>query len=468
MDGFLELTDGNFLVWGFMNEVNGVTTGTITKLDRSGNKVPGFKIVTYDRVTAAVEMTGGKLLVAGIFKNSGGGIDYLVRIDEFGNIDPTFSAPGIDFSIDEMRKFSTGKVLVVGVKPISLIKFLARLNDDGSLDETYPVDREASFLSSDVKLCLDGDDNVYAYFQNIKNFFRFRADGSIDKAYAPPAFSSSILSFGVSNGKLVVAGSDFIKRLNTDGSVDAGFNPVISPFYKVTILPRANGNLLVSGPTWAVSNDYYNFAELDQNGVLVKWRHLTEFAEVNLMTEAADGSIMISGNYQLPDSYTKIERIGLLNPDLTTLESFKPSVVDIFGSGLNVTANPDGRILVYYTGSFLGVGDTRQPLVMLNSDGSVDTKFKPSLGPFTDITGAALQKDGKVIVGGSGHVNNQSVVLLSRLNQDGSLDQAFQSKAGVLTGPVGARVQYITIHKNKIWVCGGFDTWDGAKARGII
>src|SRR5882762_574832 len=87
---------------------------------------------------------------------------------------------------------------------------------------------------------------------------------------------------------------------------------------------------------------------------------------------------------------------------------------------------PDGKLLVggQFT-SFNGV--PRDQLVRLNADGSVDTTFSAGVtagGP--TIPSVLVQPDGKVLIGGmfSG-INGATRIRLARVNADGTLDSNF-------------------------------------------
>jgi uncharacterized delta-60 repeat protein len=98
---------------------------------------------------------------------------------------------------------------------------------------------------------------------------------------------------------------------------------------------------------------------------------------------------------------------------------------------LSIGVQPDGRLLV--TGFFLNVGRTsRSGVARLNSDGTLDSGFNVGAGATTTNATAhtvfthALQRDGRVIVGGRFHkINNAFRNYIARLNSDGSLDNGF-------------------------------------------
>src|SRR5205814_2235697 len=96
---------------------------------------------------------------------------------------------------------------------------------------------------------------------------------------------------------------------------------------------------------------------------------------------------------------------------------------------------PDGKILI--GGAFTAVnGAPRNYLARLNADGSVDSGFNPA--PIADyvrfkpsVQSLALQADGSIVVGGQfTDVGGASRNRIVRLNADGSLDPTFDPGSG--------------------------------------
>jgi uncharacterized delta-60 repeat protein len=132
------------------------------------------------------------------------------------------------------------------------------------------------------------------------------------------------------------------------------------------------------------------------------------------------------------------------------------------GAGFNsipssVKVQPDGKIIV--SGNFTTFqGVTRNRLVRLNSDGSLDTAFAANIGTGLDqpATGIAIQSDGKIVLGGSfSNLNGISRNKIVRLNSDGTVDTAFYTNVG--TGINDGTVQEVFVQSNGgIIVAGSF------------
>src|SRR5206468_6156034 len=118
-------------------------------------------------------------------------------------------------------------------------------------------------------------------------------------------------------------------------------------------------------------------------------------------------------------------------------------------------------------GSFTNVNTSaRTNIARLNSDGSLDTNFKPisvNGGTYAPaipglVNALALDGQGRVLVGGDFvTLNGQVRTNLARLNPDGSLDATFNPAAGTDFAVNSALVQ----SDGKILIAGYFNLVNG-------
>jgi len=240
------------------------------------------------------------------------------------------------------------------------------------------------------------------------------------------------------DGKILVGGNfDFfngisrigIARLNTDGSVDTSFNPETRVTGKskdiYSIALQSDGKILIVGSSTTHHVDAtYNIARLNTDGSLdTSFNSETTGSYIELYSVAlqSDGKILIGGGFS--NAYYGVTKnyIVRLNNDGSLDKSFNP------GSGLNdsISSNPkihslviqsDGKILV--GGCFYGEYKCVRPfLARLKIDGSLDTSFKPNGANFGDeINSIAIQPDGKVLIGGNfTSYNNLSTPRICRI-----------------------------------------------------
>ena len=106
------------------------------------------------------------------------------------------------------------------------------------------------------------------------------------------------------------------------------------------------------------------------------------------------------------------------------------------------------------------------------SAGSLDTGFDPGTGPNTSgsISAAVAQSDGKVIVAGSfTNFNGVTHPGIVRLNENGSVDTGFNHGSGIgLQSGIALVLTAAVQSDQKILVGGGFNTYDGAPALGLL
>ena len=185
------------------------------------------------------------------------------------------------------------------------------------------------------------------------------------------------------------------------------------------------------------------------------------------MAVQADGKIVVGGDFTTMSGVAS-NRIARLNADGIPDTTFTTNL----GTGSNavvyaVVVQADGRIVV---GGFLttlnGVGSNR--VARLNADGTPDTTFTTNVGTGfnNQVYAAAVQWDGKIVVGGffttlNGAISNR----IARLNADGTPDTTFATNVG--TG-FNNQVNSVAVGADgKIVVGGEFTTLNGVSSNRI-
>jgi uncharacterized delta-60 repeat protein len=176
---------------------------------------------------------------------------------------------------------------------------------------------------------------------------------------------------------------------------------------------------------------------------------------VHAVAIQSDGKALIGGEFTQVNS-TPRGYVARLNGNGSLDTSFDP------GTGANyqvraVAMQPDGKILVGGTfTSFDGV--SRNRIVRLNADGSVDDTFDPGSGANNWVRAMALQKDGGVFIGGTlTIISGTSRPYIARLNADGSPDVTFGA-----TSSLNGSVRDIVIQDDgKVIIGGLFTAIDG-------
>jgi uncharacterized delta-60 repeat protein len=173
----------------------------------------------------------------------------------------------------------------------------------------------------------------------------------------------------------------------------------------------------------------------------------------------SDGKIVVGGGFT---QYNGIPtgRIIRLNSNGTLDTGFTPSI----GSGVvyAVEIQSDGKILIG--------GTFDHDLVRLNTDGTIDTVFQTNIG--TALTGSGIikdikiQSDGKIILAGNfSTFNSVPFNSVLRLNSDGTIDPTFVT-SGITNG---GGINDIGIQSDgKIILVGNFNEFDGISINHIV
>ncbi|NBU82276.1 MAG: hypothetical protein EBS55_11575, partial [Flavobacteriaceae bacterium] len=328
------------------------------------------------RVLTIAIQNDNKILLGGIFDDyNGTPSSGIVRVNTNGYFDGTFYV-GTGFSSTvgklEVRKIiiqSDGKILVGGFFDDyngTFTNRIIRLNIDGSVDNTFlygtGFDGAVNdiFVLSDEKILIGGEFSDYNG-DGSNYIIKVDSNGIIDNSFViGTGFDGDVRSVVAQSDNKVLVGGDFssydgvgsnyIIRLNSDGSVDGTFN-------------------IGTG-----------FDDIVYDIVL-----------------QTDEKILVGGIFTSYDGNTA-NSIIRLNSDGSVDGTFNP------GSGFNnivrsIELQTDGKIIV--CGDFTSIdGNTRNRIIRLNTDGSIDNSFNIGTG-FDDFTlDIAIQTDNRIIVGG--------------------------------------------------------------------
>jgi uncharacterized delta-60 repeat protein len=115
-----------------------------------------------------------------------------------------------------------------------------------------------------------------------------------------------------------------------------------------------------------------------------------------------------------------------------------------------------------------GAGETLEShpaLVSVNSTGGWDIGFGPDVTREGTVRSIAVQKDGRIVIGGDfTRVNGRPVRSIARIHPDGSLDDSFEIGSGV-DGDVN---DIELLPDGRIMVVGSFSRFDGMPVRSIV
>jgi uncharacterized delta-60 repeat protein len=538
-------SDGKAVIGGAFTTVRGAVRNGLARLNADGSADPTFNPAIGGAVSI-VAQPDGKLLVGGFFSNG------IARLNVDGSLDNSFN-PGTGATggsdppgVHSIALQTDGKILIGG----QFASFngttrngIARLNSDGSLDTGFnpgtgmggpaPVVFSVA-LQSDGKLLVGGDfTSVNGTARN--RIARLNINGSLDTSFNPGTGANSGLDFAAvqADGKVLISGiftsfngtaRNRIARLNSNGSLDTGFNPGTGADAEVyAVAVQADGKVLIGGDFSAINGTARNriarlsgdgsvdtsldpgtgaaggfasevrsvalqpdgrvligglftsvngagsicIARLNSDGTVDPTFHPSSGPNdwVDSLVTQPDGKVLIGGGF-ISVNGTASSGIARLSADGTLDSSFNPGM----GAGGNgsaaptvysATVQPDGKVLI--GGEFVSFdGTARNRIARLNADGSLDTSFDPGTGADSTVSAVALQADGKVLIGGTfGSVDGTSRTNIARLNTNGTLDTGFVANAN-------GWIHCLTVQPDgKLFVGGDFTAVNGTSRGGI-
>lgn len=274
---------------------------------------------------------------------------------------------------------------------------LTLINSDGSIDNTAPIKLDVNSTSN--KILLYPNNELLVCSLNTINF--------------PGGLSTF---------------NKFIKLNLTTSEVNT---QQLNTFYAGNdILEKPNGDIVILGYSKNTYNTKYHdgIKLLNKNGNLIFNNNLKS----NLFSTTQNEQNYFKQGIVQPDGKIIVFKItagkdsGLVryNDDFTIDNSFVKTVA---GDVNTLLLQPNGKILV--------ISNSQQKIIRLNSDGSKDNTFADTSGFDNVCYTAALQPDGKIILGGNFSFYNEiKTNRLARFNADGTFDNTFNADQALLRG----------------------------------
>jgi uncharacterized delta-60 repeat protein len=376
------------------------------------------------------------------------------------------------------RKTSIFFLLLMILSPI----FLPAQNA-ADPDTTFNIGTGANFyikstgIQADGKIIIAG--GFWAFNGVSKNYLaRLNSDGTLDNTFNigtganQPVSAISIQS----DGKIIIGGSftifngvskNCLTRLNVDGSIDTTFNIGTGPLNGgvETIGIQTDGKIIIGGFFWAFNGVSRNYlARLNSDGTLDNTFNIgTGFdANVNSIAIQEDSKIIIGGAFTTFNGVSK-KHLARINADGSVDNTFNN------GTGLDsdvysIDIQKDFKIIIggLFT-SFNGISENR--LLRLNAGGTLDTTFNIGTGFDANVSSIAIQEDSKIIIGGVfKSFNGVSINHLARLNTDGTLDNTFDIGLGANSNVYNIAIQA----DGKIIIGGAFTYYQGIPYNQIV
>ncbi|MEN6626552.1 MAG: hypothetical protein ABFD69_10025 [Candidatus Sumerlaeia bacterium] len=448
----------------------------------------GFKAAIDSAYAICVQKDGGILAGSPGFTIDNIYLASFCRLKPDGSLDSSFTAKAkLDGFAFDIIADHDGKILVAGnVRPRGSTRNspVARYNRDGSVDSSFQSELTTtnSTVYTYVALQADGKVVVTGNFGNTdRSVVRLNADGSIDttfqapllgaeKGYIKPGFYAVAV---LSDGRIVAAGYAvdssgynriYMVRLNQDGSLDGSFTNGLDGKTGVIrkLIVQPDGRILVGGKGAAPGYYEYPFiTRLALNGSIDPVFGFKSHDQVYpiyrdyyLEAQQPDGKILVgckSYFYSEGETAYSLERWTL---DGAVDPSYECPVAHL-SDNCAAALQPDGKLVI---GEDISYDTTRLSLTRFYPDGSVDEDFNVGMKVDNTIDQALFQPDGKLLVCGIfTNINGIARNRIARFNADGSLDSTFDPGAGS-----DAAVQRMALQPDgKILIGGPFDQCNG-------
>jgi uncharacterized delta-60 repeat protein len=304
--------------------------------------------------------------------------------------------------------------------------FIARLNPNGTLDTGFNPNPNfyvrAIALQADGKIVIGGDFTALSPNGGASvtrnSIARLNPDGTLDTGFNPDANATVVTLVVQTNGQ-ILAGGNFntffpnngasvtrnrMARINTDGTIDAGFNPNANGEIHL-IAVQTDGKILAGGSFTTIGGQTRNrIARLDATTGAADSFNPNANSDVISIVVQADGKILAGGSFNSSISTPTIggqtrNRIARLDAVTGLADSFDPNANNTVSA---IAVQADGKILV--GGSFGAAnsigGQPRYCMARLDATNGLADSFDPNVGGGNTISKIVVQADAKILVGG--------------------------------------------------------------------
>lgn len=201
--------DGQILVAGNFREYNSTNRNCIIRLNPDGSVDstfdphggPSKDFFDQDTIINSMALQpDGKIVIGGDFTSVDGvPLNYIARLNADGSLDNTFDpGSGADFAVNSVAVQTNGLIVVGGaftqLGTLGGSQGIARLNPDGSVDTTFNAGSGANNTVYNVVLQPDGDIVFAGIFTSVNQtrrvgLARLLPDGSLDTGFMDTAYN---------------------------------------------------------------------------------------------------------------------------------------------------------------------------------------------------------------------------------------------------------------------------------------
>jgi uncharacterized delta-60 repeat protein len=424
VNGMLIQSSGKIVAGGAFTSYNGTAVGSVVRLNTDGTLDESFTLdASFPAPVIAMALQGdGKIVVVG---GSPATFYWIKRLNSDGTNDDTFSMPGagVNGVIWAVGIQSTGKIIIAGnfnsYNSVARSR-VARLNSDGSLDDTFiPT---AVFNNAIYSLDIASDDKILVggIFTSTKQYMDvLNADGTTNVDFGGHPFIEGYAVKFLGDGKMLVGGvwsgtgTGYLRRVNTNGTHDATFNQTSFNNSVLSLAIQPDGKVLVGG-------DFTNgIQRLTVNGISDPFLTGTGFngtPGVKSILVQSDGKVLVGGGLFTSYNGFPSSRIArLLSCSSTTEITQQPQALSLCVGGdgeFSVIAPGEGLTYQWQMSSDGGVTFTNL------LDGGIFTGTTTSTLALTSVTSDLHFRHFRCIVGDGSCVKTSDKASLSVLYQE--------------------------------------------------
>jgi uncharacterized delta-60 repeat protein len=420
--------DTNILVSGDFTTIGGQPRSSLARLNAAGTVdsvfLPEADAISEVAISAIAVQGNGKFLIGGLFSHIDGiPSSHIARLHSNGSMDTTWHT-SVNGEVTSIVILSNGKILICG-NFTSITdsngtyprNSLARLNADGSVDvQFYPTFHGSVYAIAEETSPtgeINGDILVAGDFTSVT--IPTNASGGITNTINERPFIARLLN------------PDFPDSLTaTYPTLSTGFNATANNPDGIirTFAIQADGKIIVGGDfTWigvGVSPRSKIARLIKTTGASDSTFDPNANGTVRAIEVQPDGNILVGGDFTYIGNQTR-NRIARLYSDSAKADEFAPNAD---GSVNSIVMNTDGKIFV--TGDFMNIGgQPRNHIALLTSTLGTADDFNPDIDSQSSVSAIAVQKDGKIVIGGDfTSVDSQPRDRMARFSADSAALQA--------------------------------------------
>jgi uncharacterized repeat protein (TIGR01451 family)/uncharacterized delta-60 repeat protein len=341
-------TNNMILVAGDFTLANNIVRNRMARLNSDGTLDTTFSTPTTGAnaaIRSMIAQSDGRIVIGGFFTNINGVVNnHIARLNYNGSLDSLFNAgAGADNNVLALAETFVGdgtRRLFAGGSFISIKgvtrPFIARLNDDGSVDASWnpgigangPVFAVVPYPTNSVRkgqVLIGGDFTTVGGFGRA-HIARLKADGTVDTSFNPPTGTDdSVRAIALQTDEQILIGGLFtnvngvarsrIARLNANGTTDLSFAPGAGANDAVlAIALQANNKVLLGGQfTFANGVTRHRITRMNSDGSVDPSINFGLAADsfVNSLVVQPDDKILLGGGFTHYDGmpYSRFLRI---------------------------------------------------------------------------------------------------------------------------------------------------------------